>query len=115
MDAAIACEARIGEELDRVAARDNLSKTSTKKALSSNDFTMQLTKGVEGLTGRRFEDEVPGALPLLQSLRVARGNVAHGGPLLVPGADGKAREPEPPEIYEMLHAALKALNWLGGL
>lgn len=106
LDAAIACEAGIGEELRRVAARDGHSASAVKKATSSHDFTDQL-EAAEVLVAadQSFASAHPTELSWLKQLRTARGNVAHGEPLRIAADDGSGREPNVEELFAMIDAA----------
>jgi hypothetical protein len=114
LELAIGCEARIGEETQRICERDGISERRVKRALRSNDFTVQLDRGLGELAGREFPKEKPDEWKLLQLLRTARGNVAHGGDLIIPTAGGSRRVTDK-EVADMLYAALSLYHWLGDL
>lgn len=111
LEAAIACEARIGEEATRICARAGLPKSRLKKALSSDDFTVKLIKGMGQLTQRSFARDHPESYKWLQLIRTARGQIAHGGSPLIPAANG-SRAPTSDEVFQMLRSAHAMFQWL---
>lgn len=111
LETAIACEAKIVEEAQRISARDGISNSRRSKALSSDDFSVKLDKGIQMLVGRRFRDEAPEEFDKLKLLRTARGNVAHGGIALIPEGGG-SRVITADDMLAMLHATLKMFKWL---
>lgn len=116
LDAATACEAAVGEEFRRVANRDGHSASAVKRATASNDFTVQLETAAKSLgVGSEFSVEDPTSFAWLEQLRTARGNVAHGGPLMIRDKNGKGHVPDAEDMFAMIDAARIVLGWLRDL
>jgi len=115
LEAAMACEAGVASTVRRLGRAHGTSQSLIDKALSSNDFTVKLDKGVARLTGRRFSAENPSAFRDLQDLRDVRGQIAHGEPATFRDSSREHVPLEASHLTAPIRAALDSLQWLSQL
>jgi hypothetical protein len=110
LNAAIACEARIGEDVARIGARETWSKSKIKMITGPNDFVGQL-HNLEQELAVTFQGTEADQRDWLEALRTCRGNVAHGSRALYAKA-GATIEASNEDVFMMLDATLALSNWL---
>ncbi len=110
LEAAIACEILLNEPGTRIGAARNIPAGTVRRELGKRNFEDRLSFGLEAVVGRSFAADKPDANAWLESLWIARNNVAHGKPVITRHS-GMTVRPDRKQVAAMAMAVIELFMW----